>query len=75
MSFNTTGPAPNIPAVPDVPRDREAPDRLTEHERFIIGRARQVALALRGGEVRGQLAAELLAGLAGLAERLGGGNG
>jgi hypothetical protein len=44
--------------------------RLTEHERFIIDRARQVAPALRGGDVREQLAAQLLDGLADLAERL-----
>jgi hypothetical protein len=52
---------------------RAAP-QLTEHERFIIDRARQVAPALRGGGVREQLAAQLLAELADLAERLGGGD-
>jgi hypothetical protein len=46
--------------------------RLTEHERFIIDRARQVAPGLRGGDVRGQLAAQLLAELADLATRLAG---
>ena len=44
---------------------------LTDHDRFIIDRARQVAPALRGStSVREQLAAQLLAELADLAERL-----
>lgn len=48
--------------------------RLTEHERFMITRARGLARPLRrsGGD-RGPLAGQLLTELADLAERLGGG--
>lgn len=45
---------------------------LTEDDRFVIGRAREIAPALREGGVREQLAAQLLDRLADLAERLAG---
>lgn len=44
--------------------------RLTDHERWIIQRARETAPALRDGDIQEKLAAELLAQLADLAERL-----
>ena len=45
---------------------------LTDDDRFLIERAREVAPLLRDGDVRQQLAAQLLVQLADTAERLGG---
>ena len=45
---------------------------LTDDDRFLIERAREVAPLLRNGDVRQQLAAQLLVQLADTAERLGG---
>jgi hypothetical protein len=49
---------------------------LTGDDRWVIARSRELAPALMAsGDVRQRLAAELLAQLADLAERLGGGDG
>ena len=71
MSFNTSGPAPNIPGAPDVPPGSGASSRLTDTDRDIIAEARRIGPLLRASDGDdNRLAGWLLAELADLAERL-----